>query len=348
MHPKLSCHRQCAAALLLAAMPLPVQLAAQQAADPAATLAEATRNARLEVEGTPAFRAEAAYKVFDYRDALVSSGKLTEEFLKPGFRKLTVLEGGGETYAPEDQEKIGDPEPASTGTFMQRLLIDAFLHPGPPPAAMATGTFKQKDQKVGTVSLRCITLTPAPEPNARRKPTPATYCVAPDKPIIRLASAQYGLQVVYNRLGVFAGHTVAQQVTIQQHGLTRATLDVTRLVADPKLQAADFPKPADDTMSPEGNAVRLMSGVQAGQLLSKVPPIYPLEAKQKHISGTVVLHSIIGKDGTIEALEVISAPDESLAEAAMEAVSQWRYKPYLLNGKPCEVDTTVTVNFSFG
>jgi protein TonB len=61
----------------------------------------------------------------------------------------------------------------------------------------------------------------------------------------------------------------------------------------------------------------------------------------------VVLHAIIGKNGTIQNLTVISGP-AMLQSAALDAVKQWRYKPYVLNGDPTEVDTTVTVNFNLG
>ena len=83
----------------------------------------------------------------------------------------------------------------------------------------------------------------------------------------------------------------------------------------------------------------------AGQIVSKVTPVYPVEAKEKGIGGTVVLHAIIDEDGTVKELAVISGPPE-LVPSAMEAVRQWVYKPFLLNGQPQEVDTTITVNYS--
>jgi TonB family protein len=83
----------------------------------------------------------------------------------------------------------------------------------------------------------------------------------------------------------------------------------------------------------------------AGQILNKVQPIYPADARASHISGSVVLHAIIGKDGHVAKLEAISGPEE-LRGAAMDAVNQWTYKPYLLNGEPTEVDTTIVINFN--
>lgn len=76
-----------------------------------------------------------------------------------------------------------------------------------------------------------------------------------------------------------------------------------------------------------------------------VPPVYPQIAKAAHVSGTVVLHTIIAKDGSVKDLKVISGPD-FLVGAAMDAVKQWTYRPTLLNGQPVEVDTTITVIFT--
>jgi len=78
-----------------------------------------------------------------------------------------------------------------------------------------------------------------------------------------------------------------------------------------------------------------------------VQPTYPAIAKAARVSGTVVLQATISKQGTIENLRVVSGP-AMLQAAAMDAVKNWRYKPYLLNGDPVEVDTQVNVIFSLG
>jgi bla regulator protein blaR1 len=84
------------------------------------------------------------------------------------------------------------------------------------------------------------------------------------------------------------------------------------------------------------------SAVMSGNLLNKVVPTYPPAAKKAKIQGTVVLSAVIGKDGNIENLRVLSGPSE-LQQSALDAVRQWTYKPYLLNGDPIEVETTVHV-----
>jgi periplasmic protein TonB len=91
--------------------------------------------------------------------------------------------------------------------------------------------------------------------------------------------------------------------------------------------------------------VRVSSGVSQGLLIKKVQPSYPPLARQARIQGSVTLQAEISKDGTIENLRLISG-HPMLAPAAIEAVKQWRYKPYLLNGEPVAVETTVMVNFT--
>ncbi len=91
--------------------------------------------------------------------------------------------------------------------------------------------------------------------------------------------------------------------------------------------------------------VTIRGGLVPGRLLQRVAPVYPADAKAAGIEGTVVLKGLIGKDGTLKDLHVISGPQE-LRQAAIDAASQWVYSPYLLNGKPVEVDTTVSVNFN--
>jgi protein TonB len=91
--------------------------------------------------------------------------------------------------------------------------------------------------------------------------------------------------------------------------------------------------------------IKVSGKVAKSQLIHKVQPVYPEEARDKKIQGTVHLHVILSKDGTVQQVKVISG-DAILGKAAEDAVRQWRYKPTLLNGELVEVDTTVDVVFS--
>jgi protein TonB len=91
--------------------------------------------------------------------------------------------------------------------------------------------------------------------------------------------------------------------------------------------------------------VRVSQGVSEGLLVHQVRPVYPPLARSARIQGSVVLQAVIGKDGAIQNLRLVSG-HPMLTAAAMDAVKQWKYKPYFLNGEPVEVDTQITVNFT--
>jgi protein TonB len=91
--------------------------------------------------------------------------------------------------------------------------------------------------------------------------------------------------------------------------------------------------------------IRASQGVTQGMIIRKIQPAYPPLARQARIQGPVVLQAEIGKDGSIQNLRLISG-HPMLAPAAIEAIKQWKYKPYILNGEPVEVETTITFNFT--
>ena len=93
--------------------------------------------------------------------------------------------------------------------------------------------------------------------------------------------------------------------------------------------------------------VPVTSTIEAAKLISRVQPVYPPFAIQARIQGNIVLHAIIGRDGQVSELEVLSG-HPLLVNAAVEAVRQWRYRPTLLNGQAVEVETTITVSFVLG
>ena len=88
-----------------------------------------------------------------------------------------------------------------------------------------------------------------------------------------------------------------------------------------------------------------VSHMMEGNLIRRVQPAYPPLARSARIQGQVVLAAIISKEGTIENLRILTG-HPMLVHAAVEAVSQWRYRPYILNSEPVEVETQITVNFS--
>jgi TonB family protein len=140
----------------------------------------------------------------------------------------------------------------------------------------------------------------------------------------------FGRKLLLSTAGLLA---IAVPITL---GLTNAKS--TRAESPAENMAAKVPQT-------EHHPTRVSKDVMSGLVRKKVTPEYPEKARKEHIQGTVVLQASIGKEGDVENLQVISG-HEMLVAASIEAVKQWKYKPYLLNGEPVEVETQVDVVFT--
>lgn len=136
------------------------------------------------------------------------------------------------------------------------------------------------------------------------------------------------------------------QVTLRQEFFAQDTATLAITIADegaPSLPPPSFNRTT--VAAPAAGRMVVDPEVQAANLITKINPAYPPLAKQARIQGTVLLNATIGTDGAIQNLQVISG-HPLLVPAALEAVKQWVYKPTLQNGKPVEVVTRITVNFT--
>ena len=104
--------------------------------------------------------------------------------------------------------------------------------------------------------------------------------------------------------------------------------------------------PVSAAVSAGPQRIRVPRNVQAVQLLKKVNPVYPPEAKQARIQGTVRMSAVISKEGDVLGLTLLMSPSAELARSAMEAVTQWKWTPTLMNGQPVEIQTEVDVNYT--
>jgi protein TonB len=102
--------------------------------------------------------------------------------------------------------------------------------------------------------------------------------------------------------------------------------------------AVSYPKVA------RAETLKISQGVSQGLLIKRVQPTYPPQAIRNRVQGAVQLQASIGRSGDITGVKTLSG-DPSLTRAAVDAVKQWKYKPYYLNGEPVSIETQITVNF---
>ncbi len=111
------------------------------------------------------------------------------------------------------------------------------------------------------------------------------------------------------------------------------------------------PTPAPPQLRPQPvqtGAIRVGGNIQASKIIGQVRPIYPQDALQQNVGGTVKFEAVVTKEGTLSGIKVINSPDPRLTQAALDAMKNWRYEPTLLNGEPIEVMTTIDVNYEPG
>ena len=162
-----------------------------------------------------------------------------------------------------------------------------------------------------------------------------------------------------NAVGIFDGRHLERRIIMLQYPLpdisrTRSILSIAcaSIVCISACTSAlalhrHLDAPAETRLPSKAQPAQVPPGVMAGQIEHKVQPVYPAEAKKAHIAGAVVLKAVISKNGTIGDLSVLSGPQE-LQQSAFEAVRQWVYRPYLLNGEPTEVETNITITYTLG
>jgi TonB family protein len=175
--------------------------------------------------------------------------------------------------------------------------------------------------------------------NSRDANAPA-YCTDADNRIVAMTGPLFVL--TRSDFREQRGHEIPMEVSLSYEGRIALSAHVTEL--DP---ISNAPSAGGKTKAtPSGQ--RVPSETVSGMMLKHIDPIYPKEAKKKHISGIVMIIALISKQGTITSLDVVASPDPLLTQSAKDAVQQWTYQPYLLDGVPVEIETTINVNYSFG
>ncbi len=217
-----------------------------------------------------------------------------------------------------------------------------FIQPLPAEAEMSYSQPEPSERIVSGTKLRCVAMiSRVPPPANAPPPVVPSYCFTVEKPVLRTASTFS--QIVFNRILLFNGRYVGGDIDVTMRGKEYLKLHLD-LLESLKQTSVDF-QPPPDAIAPPPRRISVSGGVAAGNIVTKVQPDYPAGALANRIQGTVVLQALISKTGHITELHVLSGPTE-LQGVAIDAVRQWIYKPYLLNGDPVEVQTTINVVFS--
>jgi TonB family protein len=287
-----------------------------------------------------------SFQLFDVKGNPTEKGTIEEWWAGPSAYKTVFASPSYTATVIGTKEGFFRSKGTTSVPSSLELILRQVVHPMPSERDIADSHPDLRKETIGKVPVDCIMLG-QPIKNVAYAPLGLfpTYCFDHDKDSLRL-SYDFGSQLIFgNKVGTFQQRNVVVDQTILQDSITEvsAHLDTLQSMAP---NDSDF-APSADLESVNPNQVLVASGMMAGFKVSGVNPHYPETSKMNRTSGPVILRARIGTDGHIHSLKVISTPDADLAIASLAAVRQWTYKPYFLNGEPVEVDTQLTVNFSF-
>lgn len=212
--------------------------------------------------------------------------------------------------------------------------------PAPSPADLEPSQITQEG-----ATLHCASRGPdlALAPQSGRLASAYEACFSGNPPALRLEQG-IGIEGLFNSVAAFQGRQVARQASLIRQPGPEVDLTVDALELLRPVNEASFRPPPE--AAPLEVRVRVPPDVlQRYRIPGGLPPSYPAAAKQQHIEGTVVVAVVIREDGTVGSVRAVRGP-EALRDAALAAVASWRYHPYIVNGKPVEAESRVTVTFT--
>jgi TonB family protein len=317
--------------------------------DPESLMILAARLNRLTGEGIKPWHLKASFKLLDEQGNTLEDGHIEEFWAGPHKSRLTYTstDYAQTTYWTDTGTmRSGDKQMPPVPVLEMR---NQFVQPLPDPAYLEHQSFDMRPQQAGSAKLSCLAVKAAEGSIGLPALLGHVYCLDEARPLLRISAMgqapDHVDQYVRNKVINFQGHFVPQDIRMVRSGrdLITAHLDSIELLNP--VNDADFTPPPDAIPLPR--KIAISAGVAQGNLIRNPRPEYPQEAKAAGVSGTVVIEATIGKDGRISDAHAISG-SSMLRQAAVDAVKNWAYKPYLLNGEAVEVDTTINVVFSLG
>jgi TonB family protein len=287
------------------------------------------------------------FQLFDSKGKAAENGTIEEWWYSPEVHKTVYTSPSYTSTEIRTKDGFFRSKGVPSAPYLLRLMLKQAVHPMPDEKDISAAKPDIRKETISKVPLDCIMLSQEIK-NNHTNSIPLglfpTYCFDHSSDTLRMAYDFGSQTIVLNSLGTFQQHNVAIDQTMSWKGVPAINghIDVLQGIL---VKGADF-APSTDLEKIDLSAVKVDSNVIYGNIISQARPTYPERARANHVSGSVVLGAIIARDGQVRSLKLLSVPDADLAIAAVTAVREWRYKPYLLNGEPTEVETTLTVNFN--
>ncbi len=315
--------------------------------DPGALMVLASKLNGLTHEEIKPWHLKASFRLLDEQGNTLEEGHIEEFWAGPHKDRLTYtsVDYAQTTYWTDaDTMRSGDKQMPPVPVLEMR---NQFVQPLPEPAYLEHQSFDLRPQQAGSTKLSCLAVKAPQGSTALPALLGHIYCLDEAKPLLRISAMgqppDHVDQYVRNKIESFQGHYIPQDIRMVRSGKDLITAHLESMEPLNPVNDADFAPPPDAVPVPK--RITIASGVAQGNVIRNPAPQYPMDAKAAGVSGTVVIEATIGKDGRVYEVNAISG-SPMLRRAAVDAVKNWAYKPYLLNGEAVEVHTTINVVFS--
>lgn len=337
----------CATLLSLAALAFaPIPSSAQGATpsmprDPKELMLLASKTNGLSGDDVKPWHIKASWKLLDESGSVSDQGTYEEFYVSPKKFKRTFT---GMAFTQSYYRTEKDFLRSGVQKLPSELISDArreFVEPMPDARTVQYMSFSVRQIEVGGTQFSCLSLDGKAIFHAPYNLIGRSFCLDTEKPILRISTSNAELaQYQFANFQSFQGRTVAGELKIFQDGKLALTAQLETLEPFVNIQEVDFTPPPDATPAP--HKITLSAGVAQGFLLKHDNPVYPKNASSV---GTVIVHIVVDSSGRIVDAKFLEGPPE-LRNAALDCVRKWSYRPYILNGQPVEVDTTVNMVFT--
>lgn len=234
--------------------------------------------------------------------------------------------------------------------FLEEMVRSILIEPIPSTIQIHDTKLRKSDQSFGSLRLQCIILEPKNALPVHVTDYPDSsrfvhYCLGQKEPVLRFYSQGTGaFDTLYNDIVLFQGHYLARDVQVTDEGKPLLALHLETL--ETLANVADL-SPPSDAIGPITGKVKIDMAILQKFFVKRVFPQYPGNARLNHIQGEVVVKFTVGKNGQVISTGALSGP-EILREAATSCVKQWKFRPFLVEGEPVEVECTTKVMFMLG
>jgi TonB family protein len=333
--------------------------------DPTAFMVLAGQANLLSQMGDQTWHLKVSFKVFDDEGNIKDQGTYDEYYVSP--KKSTSSYSTAKSSRTEYNTEAGRFFSGAQILAYPLLgqLRAVYVYPGAAMALTSRLDLASDIREINGTKYVCIAVNTRPTSPDIQPKLLATYCFDGPPDTLRIAffdSYQGPYTIVRSHPIAFEGRSLAGDIEMKLAGKLALTAHIETIAPVTPSDEAVFTPPADAipfqirTIGVKGSSpnttltiptgrMSISGGVAQGLLVEKTQPVYPPVAVAARVQGTVVLQAVINKEGHVEDLRVVSGMP-LLQQAATDAVKQWVYRPYLLNGEPVEVLTTVNVVFS--